>query len=137
MNLSNRSKRLLPQLAMVLATCWAGSAFAAEGGGSAQATLRAERAACMSGKSQQDRATCLKEVAAAHAESRRGGLTTGDFQQNALARCEVQPQSEREACRALARGEGASSGSVEQGGMIRERRVVTPGSAGASSAPTR
>ena len=137
MNLSNRSKRLLPQLALVLSVCWAGSASAADRGASAQAAYRAERAACMSGQSQQDRATCLKEAAAAMAESRRGGLTTGDFQRNALARCDAQPESEREACRALARGEGASSGSVEQGGVIRERRTVTRGSTGSASSPTR
>ena len=125
-----RSSRLLPQLALVLGICCAGAASAAERGGSAQAAYRAERAACMSGQSQQDRATCLKEAAAAYAEARRGGLTAGDFQRNALARCDAQPESEREACRALARGEGASSGSVEQGGVIRERRTVTPGTTG-------
>ncbi len=128
MNPSFQSNRLLLQLTLVLGFCCTGAvAAAAERGSSAQATQRAERAACMSGQSQQDRATCLKEVAAAYAESRRGGLTTGDFQGNAVARCDAQPASEREACRALARGEGTSSGSVEQGGVIRERRTVTPG----------
>lgn len=131
-----RSSRLLPSLALLLATGATGIAGAAERGG-AQAAYRAERAACMSGESQQDRATCLKEAAAALAESRRGGLTSGDFQQNALARCNAQPASEREACRALARGEGVSRGSVEQGGVIRERRVRVPGTPRGASAPTR
>ncbi len=128
MNHSFRTNRLQLQLTLVLGFCCTGAmAATAERGSGAQAAYRAERAACMSGQSQQDRATCLKEVAAALAESRRGGLTTGDFQRNALARCDAQPESGREACRALARGEGTSSGSVEQGGVIRERRTVTPG----------
>ena len=112
--------------------CLAGSGWAVQRGtgGAAEAQYRQERQACMSGQSNQERATCLKEAAAALAEARRNRLSDGgdraDYQRNALARCDVQPESEREDCRALVRGEGVSSGSAEQGGVIRERRVRVP-----------
>lgn len=106
----------------------ASAAHRGAGGGAAEAQYRQDRQACNSSESNQDRATCLKEAAAALAESRRNRLSDGgaDYQRNALARCDVQPEADRADCRALARGEGVTRGSVEQGGVIRERTTRVP-----------
>lgn len=75
----------------------------------------------------QDRAACIREAGAARQEARRGGLTSApNYEQNALARCQLQPPSERMACEQRVRGTGmtAIEGSVLGGGLIRE--TVTP-----------
>ena len=113
---------------LVASSGWAG-AHAPKGDNEAQARFREDRAACMSGASNQDRQTCMREAQAALAESRRGSLSTGassdDFRANAMARCDVQPERDRADCKAMARGEGTASGSVGQGAIVREhvRRV--------------
>ena len=76
---------------------------------------------------QQDRAACIREAGAARQAAARGQLTAApDYTQNALARCQPQPPSERMACeqRVLGTGETAIQGSVLGGGVIRE--TVTP-----------
>jgi hypothetical protein len=77
----------------------------------------------------QDRAACLREAGAARYEANRGGLTSASpisYEQNALARCSLQPPSEQMACEQRVRGTGMTSfdGSVLGGGVIRE--TVTP-----------
>ena len=81
---------------------------------------------------QQDRAACLREIGAAAQEARRNGLTSagaGSYEQNALARCQLQPVADRADCEARvvgSSGAGRTSveGSVMGGGVIRE--TVTP-----------
>jgi hypothetical protein len=76
---------------------------------------------------QQDRAACIREAGAARQAAAQGQLTAApDYTQNALARCQPQPPSERMACeqRVLGTGETAIQGSVLGGGVIRE--TVTP-----------
>ena len=92
----------------------------------AQATYNSERAACMSGQSGQDRATCLKEAGAALQEARRGNLNDGkvDYDSNRLSRCDQQPAADRADCVRRMNGEGTTSGSVQGGGIYRE--LVTP-----------
>lgn len=107
----------------------AGTAAAA-GGEPAQAQARhqRERAACISGQSHQDRATCLQEASAALQEARRGNLNDdqGAYEQNRLMRCERHAGEDREDCLRRMRGEGTVSGSVESGGMYRELRRTVP-----------
>ena len=93
----------------------------------AQQRYRLERAACMDGTSHQDRATCLKEAGAAWQEARRGGLATnaGELQANRLGRCAKLPSADREDC-ALRMQEGSSSGSAQQGGILRELTRPVP-----------
>lgn len=88
----------------------------------ARQRYEAERARCMSGQSQQDRETCLREAGAALEESSRGGLATprGALGANALARCDAQPAADRAACIARIQGAGKTEGSVEGGGVIRK-----------------
>lgn len=96
--------------------------------GSAQ--LQSERARCDG--VQQDRAACLREIGAARQEARRDGLTSASaasYEQNALARCQLQPVADRADCEARivgSSGAGRTSveGSVMGGGVIRE--TVTP-----------
>ncbi|MCX2861738.1 hypothetical protein OOZ63_07795 [Paucibacter sp. PLA-PC-4] len=106
---------------------------------SAQSRYRAERAACLQGRSSQTRETCLKEAGAALAEARRakpGAQAQPDYLANALARCERVPAVERVDCERLVRGQGSSSGSVAEGAIVRKiiSKSVVP-AASAASAP--
>ena len=101
-------------------------AMATDASPDANARYQAEKAACTSERLNQDRATCLKEAAAALAQARRGRLDRmhGDYRQNAASRCEALPVDQRDACQRRMQGEGTTSGSVEAGGLLRE--IVTP-----------
>ena len=87
---------------VALAAC---AAFALQDAGAAQpmsdaqARYQQERANCLSGNTQEDRATCLREAGAALVEARRGGLTDPqgrERQQNATDRCKVEAPALRE-----------------------------------------
>ena len=94
----------------------------------AKARYQQERAACISGQSHQDRATCLQEAGAALQEAKRGNLGggMGQYEQNQLRRCDAHPAEDREDCLRRMRGEGTISGSVEGGSIYRELRTTTP-----------
>lgn len=94
----------------------------------AQTIYQADRAACLSGQTSQDRATCLREAGAALQEARRGRLDDGQarFEQNRLLRCDRQPAEDRQYCVRRMNGEGLTSGSVEGGGIYRELVVPVP-----------
>jgi hypothetical protein len=107
----------------------AGGAAAAGGNVSeAQARYQQDRAACISGQSYQDRATCLREAGAALQAAKRGRLgdSQGSYEQNQLARCDRLPAGDREDCVRRMHGEGTVSGSVEGGGIYRELRTTVP-----------
>jgi hypothetical protein len=89
-------------------------------------SYRAEVQACMSGHTQQDRDTCLKEARNAAAEKNRGRLETyGANEDHAMARCDVHATAEdRAACEARVLGYGSVDGSVSGGGLIREVETV-------------
>jgi hypothetical protein len=109
--------------ALLLATVAAQAAPASE----AQLRYRQERAACMSGASNQDRATCLREAGAALQEAGRGGLSSGDLAANRTQRCAALPAPDREDCAMRMDGHGSTTGSVMQGGVLRElERPVPP-----------
>ena len=94
----------------------------------AQARYQQERAACMSGSSNQDRATCLKEAGAALGEARRGALgasSDANLARNRMARCDALPAQEREDC-AVRMQHGTMSGSAQQGGILREIERPVP-----------
>lgn len=105
----------------------------AGGNSEIEAQFRLERDKCMSGRSHQDRATCLREAYAARAEARAGRLDNGAdtraLRENALARCKRQPAADRRDCERLALGEGTQEGSVAEGAIVKEivtREVGTP-----------
>ena len=111
--------------AILLATTFSAAAHADN---AIEARYRSERAVCLSGQSNQDRATCLKEASAARAEARRNGLATAStqFAQNALARCNGLPPGDQADCKRRIEGEGSVNGSVEGGGVIRELKTTVP-----------
>lgn len=102
----------------------------------AQARYKQERAACESGKSHQDRATCLREAGAALEEARRGRLedSQAQYEKNALVRCNPLPPAERKDCIARMQGQGTTRGSVAEGGIYRELVTREPAE-GTGSAP--
>lgn len=108
--------------ACALALAFVPAAWSAGNVSQAQANYNKERAHCMSGQSNQDRATCLKEAGAALAEAKRSNLgTSGDnsLSSNAVARCSAQPAADQQACVQRIQGAGSAQGSVEAGGLIR------------------
>jgi hypothetical protein len=119
-----------------LSRCLAGSACAAlllaaaaaqaAPASDAQLRYRQERAACMNGTSNQDRATCLREAGAALDEARHGGLSSGDLDRNRVQRCAALPAQDRDDCVMRMNGEGSTSGSAMQGGVLRELERPVP-----------
>lgn len=105
----------------------AAAAMAATSVPDATARYQAERAVCLSGQSNQDRATCLREAGAALQEARNGRLQEGrvDYRQNASVRCNALPADDRDACLRRMAGEGTTSGSALEGGVTRELVVPT------------
>lgn len=100
----------------------------------ATGSYQAEVNACMTGKTQQDQATCLLEARNAHADKKRGVLDNAgaQFDANAKARCDALAGEDKAACHARLMGYGSTSGSVAAGGVLREvETVVLP--AGQSS----
>lgn len=91
-----------------------------------------ELAACNSGRTQQDRETCLKEVKNANAAKRAGRIDNsgGEFRLNALKRCNALMGEDKVACEARVVGYGNPKGSVAGGGVITEvETVVVPSNA--------
>lgn len=100
----------------------------------ASGSYQQEVKACMTGKTQQDQATCLKEARNAQADKKRGLLDNANaqFEANAKARCSVLSGEDQAACQARIMGYGNTTGSVAAGGVLREvETVVLP--AGASA----
>jgi hypothetical protein len=118
-------------LAATLALLAAGTAAGATKLSQAQQLYQQERAVCMSGQSNQDRATCLKEAGAALGEARRSNLGAADTREmgnNRMARCNALPAADREDCARRMQGEGVTTGNEQQGGVMRElSRPVAPG----------
>lgn len=93
----------------------------------ATGNARSEMMACQTGKTQQDRETCMTEVRNANAAKRAGKVdnANGQFTANALKRCDVFQGEDLIACRARVTGEGQVDGSVAGGGAIRQVETVT------------
>jgi len=96
----------------------------------AQARYERERARCLSGQSQEDTKTCLREAGAALQAAREHDLKNPSADQlaaNARRRCDVfKTDDDRRACLARVGGEGTVSGSVAGGGVLREYTEVIP-----------
>lgn len=113
-------------LAMTAATAQVASGTT---GIDATGNARSEANACNTGMTQQDRETCLREVRNANAEKRAGKLDNagGQFNANAVQRCDVLRGQDKIACEARVAGVGNTQGSVAGGGVIREvETVVVP-----------
>lgn len=96
----------------------------------ATARYQKERAACLDGRSNQDRRTCLYEAQSAYNEARRGKVIDTDpsaLEANARKRCEPLPQDERLSCLKRMDGYGLVVGNVLDGGIYRELTEVVVG----------
>ncbi len=121
-------QRLVAGLSAALSLAFAAHAADAV---SPQAKYEQQRAACNAGKSNQDKATCLKEAGAALGEAKRGRLNDADadYRRNETERCKTLTGDEQRDCLARMKGSGSVSGSVGSGGILREKRtkeVVRP-----------
>ena len=88
-----------------------------------------EMAACNNGSTQQSRETCMTEVRNANAAKRAGKVDNagGQFNANALMRCNVLQGEDKIACEARVIGYGNPQGSVAGGGVITQvETVVVP-----------
>jgi hypothetical protein len=96
----------------------------------ADAQYEQDRQACMAqAGGEVSRQACLREAGAARQAARHGdGLVDPappQLQRNALARCEVHTNPvDHDACVRMVQGEGASQGSVQEGGVIRQTITV-------------
>ena len=114
-------------LACLLPTIAIGAAHA-EPVSQAQANYQKDRADCLNGQTGESKKTCLREAGAALHDAKTGRLDKNDanFEQNAVARCQVfKEQDDRDLCERRQR-EGTVSGSVAGGGDIRELTVTVP-----------
>ena len=120
-------KPTLCGLAGAMALLAAGAAFSASRPSEAQVRYQQERAACMRGTSNQDRATCLKEAVAAYQEARKGALagSEGALAQNRTARCTALPQPERDECLQRMQA-GTSTGTAREGAILRQGTTTVP-----------
>ncbi|GAA4015247.1 hypothetical protein [Actimicrobium antarcticum] len=116
--------------AIALAASFAGAAHAADtvAATNVEARYQRERAVCLSGKSNQSQAICLQEAGAARDDARRHQLGDGkvSYEQNAMVRCNALNADDKRDCESRIRGEGALSGSVRDGGLIRETTTIVP-----------
>ena len=129
-------------LAMASASSLAATAGVAS---ETEARYEQDRAKCLSGKSNQDQATCLKEASSARDAANQGQLNDGDakYKRNAKTRCDALSADEATDCLARMKGKGTTSGSVEAGGIYRETvtteigaaRPAVPSASAAASAP--
>lgn len=97
------------------------------------------RAACLLNRPNADVEACVQEAMAAPAAARQGELQEHDldpYQRNALQRCRVLPPADQPACEARIRGLGTASGSVEEGGILRELVIREQGGAPAPALTT-
>ena len=125
---------VLASLLLVIAT----SAAHAESVAQAQANYQKERADCLSGQTSEGKKTCLQEAGAALNDAKRGTLdkNNGNFEQNALARCNVFKNAEDHDLCVRRQREGSVSGSVAGGGDIRELTVIVPAPEAPAPTPT-
>jgi hypothetical protein len=115
--------------AVVLAATLGGNANAAEPSAtSAEERYQSDRVICLTGQSNQSEATCLKEAGAAREEAIRHQLGDGNapYDANAMRRCATLPPADKRDCESRIRGEGSVSGSVRDGGLIRETTTIVP-----------
>lgn len=112
------SARVLAGIALTVGASYAHSERSAT-----QSQYEKDRAVCVSGSSNQDRVTCLKEAGAARDAAKHGQLVDADaasYKKNSLDRCKVLTGDDARDCITRMNGGGTASGSVESGGLYRE-----------------
>ena len=114
------------------------TASAADDPKATKAQYDAERARCLGGTTGQDQASCLKSAGAARdaLDQKRLQDPSTAYRDNALARCKTVPAAERADCETRIDGAApgtntgvSTSGSVRDGGVLRETTTRTTGGA--------
>jgi hypothetical protein len=104
-----------------------------------QSRYEQDRAKCLSGNTNQDQATCLREAGAARDAAKQGQLNDAgaQYRKNQQARCDVLTGDEQRDCLARMKGAGKVSGSAQGGGIYREltTRETKPVDSAASAVP--
>lgn len=121
--------------ALLISATAAGPALAADS--ARQQQYQRDVAACNSGTTGQDRATCLREAGAVRTESPRPNVQTTpeQRQQNAVRRCQNLPAADRASCEATMKSPDTQvHGSVPGGGVLRERTITVPAPGAAPAA---
>lgn len=123
---------LAPRGAVALAAC-AGLLLGSGAVGAAEMSSRNEllehlRAACLLNRPNANVEACVEEALAARQAAPQDGAAP--YERNAALRCRALPAADQPACEARVRGSGKASGSVEEGGILRELvvREQTPAS---------
>ena len=115
-------------LVLMLGLLSAGSAQAAGSKSTAaDARYQKERAACLSGQSNEDKKTCLRETEAAYLQEKQGKLGDADqtqYRQNALARCRSLPEQDQADCRRRIDNPTAVEGNAQEGGILRKSVTI-------------
>jgi hypothetical protein len=94
-----------------------------------QTKYERERAVCIADKIGQDRALCLRDAEVARGAALRGQLTNPEdvnYRRNSLERCQVFKGDDAKECRERILGGANVSGSVDAGGVLRERVTIEP-----------
>lgn len=125
------TKRLAASLCAAGLMLAAGAVHAADAIGRAaiQSQYEQDVANCKSGKSNQDRATCMQEAGAARDEANRQNLKEGSadqHQQNMVDRCNHLPAASRQDCLTQMTSPTNVRGSVQGGGVLRETVIQVP-----------
>lgn len=125
------TKRLAASLCAAGLMLAAGAVHAADAIGRAaiQSQYEQDVANCKSGKSNQDRATCMQEAGAARQEANRQNLKEGSpdqHQQNMVDRCNRLPAPSRQDCLTQMTSPTNVRGSVQGGGVLRETVIQVP-----------
>lgn len=121
-----RSLALAPLMVLSVSASMAADKTAQQ---TARARFQQDSAVCNSGRSNQDRATCMQEARAALAASQGGRLPAAEpnLARNATQRCAPLPPEDRQDCIARMQGQGTTSGSAASGGIYRELVTRTVG----------
>jgi hypothetical protein len=83
---------------------------------------------CLSGKAGAERTVCLKEASKARNSARNAPIyDDATYRHNKFDRCRVLSGDEARDCFARMKGEGTISGSVEGGGLYREKVTIEVG----------
>ncbi|NVO04761.1 MAG: hypothetical protein HXX19_01795 [Rhodoferax sp.] len=116
------TRRCGPVLLAALLLLGAAAAQADAANDARQRVYQQERAHCLSGQSNQDQETCLREAGAALQQNMVGQSAPNAAQLgvDAVRRCDAFGGDARASCLARMDGQGSVQGSVEGGGILRE-----------------
>ena len=109
-------------LALLLLGSAAAQAQGAQDARQREREYQQDRQLCLSGQSNQDQATCLREAGAVRQQNTaaQSQASAEEMAANALRRCDVFNGDARQSCLARMQGQGSVQGSAAAGGILRE-----------------